>query len=354
MKLADTVKTIVFDWGDTLMVDDPRQNTPMVDWPKVSAVPGSSETLAKLHGRYHLALATSAELSTVEQIRAALARGGLNEFIDDVFTKNQLNGARKPEIGFYRGIALKLTLQPDQLLMVGDHYRADILGASAAGWFTAWYNPMQKTSTQLNPLYDLDLTSLTELPAALQQSLLPNLTQCLDWTLIEGTSAALRSHVELVACVAYTLAAWLRSAGQGVDPLLAHRGGILHDLCKMSAKGQGLNHGQAARAVLLDKGQPRLAEIARTHMLFNLIDPASSPHTWEEKLVYYADKLIEKNQILSVEQRLAGFRERYSMVPEMIDQVSAAILPLEQEICAPLNMDADELLRQMQESFFAD
>jgi putative hydrolase of the HAD superfamily len=207
MKLADTVKTIVFDWGDTLMVDDPRQNTPMVDWPKVSAVPGSSETLAKLHGRYHLGLATSAELSTVEQIRAALARVGLNEFIDDVFTKNQLNGARKPEIGFYRGIAQKLNLQPDQLLMVGDHYRADILGASAAGWFTAWYNPMQKTAPQLNPLYDLDLTSLTELPAALQQPLLPNLTQCLDWTLIEGTSAALRSHVELVACVAYTLAA---------------------------------------------------------------------------------------------------------------------------------------------------
>ena len=65
-------------------------------------------------------------------------------------------------------------------------------------------------------------------------------------------------------------------------------------------------------------------------------------------------KQIEKNQILSVEQRLAGFRERYSMVPEMIDQVSAAIRQLEQEICAPLNMDADELLRQMQESFFAD
>jgi hypothetical protein len=43
---------------------------------------------------------------------------------------------------------------------------------------------------------------------------------------------------------------------------------------------------------------------------------------------------LKRNQILSVEQRWL-VPERYSMVPEMIDQVSAAIRQLEQEICAP-------------------
>ena len=33
-------RAVIFDWGGTLMLEDPRYYGPMVDWPEVAAVDG--------------------------------------------------------------------------------------------------------------------------------------------------------------------------------------------------------------------------------------------------------------------------------------------------------------------------
>jgi len=95
-----------------------------------------------------------------------------------------------------------------------------------------------------------------------------------------------------------------------VNPILAHRGGLLHDLAK-ATHHQGMDHGQLAGEMLRQKDEPALADIADHHMLFTLLDEVRMPRTWEQKLVYYADKLVEKNELVSVDERLAGLQERY-------------------------------------------
>lgn len=71
-------KIIVFDWGNTLMVDFTDQNGRMSDWARVAAVEDAREMLSKIHGNYQIVVATNAEDSTSADVMKALQRVGLD------------------------------------------------------------------------------------------------------------------------------------------------------------------------------------------------------------------------------------------------------------------------------------
>ena len=150
-----------------------------------------------------------------------------------------------------------------------------------------------------------------------------------------------------MASVAYLLALQLRSAGVSVNPILAHRGGLLHDLAKGSHV-EGMDHGQAAAEMLRQRGEPALAAIADHHMLFTLLDENRQPRSWEEKLVYYADKLVEKGQLVSVEERLAALQERYAIDNALLTRrLMPRIKDLENEICSTIGANPEELIASL-------
>ncbi len=131
---------VLFDWGDTVMPDDPASTTPMIEWPTVQAVEGIAEVLAHLQasGRTCI-LTTSASISDEAQIRGALARVGLERFFSRIYCfKN--TGLPKGE-AFYRYILADLDLPASSALMVGDGYEKDVLIPNQVGLFAVWFNP---------------------------------------------------------------------------------------------------------------------------------------------------------------------------------------------------------------------
>ena len=121
-------------------------------------------------------------------------------------------------------------------------------------------------------------------------------------------------HSQAVAGVAYLLALWLRQNGENVNPILAQRGGLLHDLAKLHPDddfANGNDHGVLAGKILYQRGQPELAKIAIRHMIFSFEIKERCPTTWEEILVYFADKLIEGKSIVSIEERVTALELRY-------------------------------------------
>ena len=344
--------TLVFDWGDTLMQVFPQYTGPMSAWPEVEALPGAAQALAELKDKYKLVVATNAINSRSRQVRQALARAGLDDFFSAIFTAREL-GARKPALAFFHALQSVLHQEPRQLLMIGDSYRDDILGAQLAGWTTVWFNPSGKASPGLLPLHDLEITRWQELPSALASPRLPSYTTCLSWLQEQEIPYNLLDHVQGVAAAAYQLAVWLRAAGQAVDPLLAHRGGLLHDLAKLKAADRRISHGELAGLMLKDRGYPQLAEIAHRHMLFSLIEPDTQPLTWEQKLVYFADKLIERGRLASLEERIAGLRQRYPQDSQQISAILPVLRTLENEICTAAGFPASELIQRLKASFHA-
>jgi putative hydrolase of the HAD superfamily len=133
-------RTVLFDWGDTVMRDDPASAVPMLEWPAVEVVEGVAEVLAYLHacGR-RIVLATSASISDERQIRGALQRGGLDRYFSNIFCfKN--TGLPKGE-AFYRYILSDLNVPTSEVLMVGDGFEKDVKAANAVGISAVWFNP---------------------------------------------------------------------------------------------------------------------------------------------------------------------------------------------------------------------
>ena len=142
----------------------PEAEGPMVDWPRVEALPGAREALEALHGRYGLALATNAADSSEPQIRAALARVGLDAHLDRIFCFRAV-GAKKSTPGFFAHILRELGVSPGQVLMVGDDWAQDVLAPGSCGIRAVWLDT--RTGEDRRGLGIRTLHHLSQLPALL-------------------------------------------------------------------------------------------------------------------------------------------------------------------------------------------
>jgi FMN phosphatase YigB (HAD superfamily) len=130
---------VMFDWGDTIMKDDPTQNVPMVEWPIVEAIDGAKEVLRTLHSHRMIVMATSADQSDEANIRLALQRVDLEGYFDRIYCfKN--TGLRKTTEGFYRYILEDLKASSSEVLMIGDNFEGDVLAPNRAGIAAVWLN----------------------------------------------------------------------------------------------------------------------------------------------------------------------------------------------------------------------
>ncbi len=170
---APGISVVFLDWGNTLMVDSGMREGPMKDWATVEAEAGAQEALLRLRNRYRLVVATNAEDSPAPDVRFALARVGLDDYVDDVITSADV-GDHKPNYAFYRAALLHegvrgLPLDPERAVMVGDGTTNDIAGAQRAGIRTIWYNPTKRRFPEGARPPDAVIRKLADLPAAVDR-----------------------------------------------------------------------------------------------------------------------------------------------------------------------------------------
>ena len=132
--------TVLFDWGDTVMRDDPSSFVPMLEWQTVDVVENIVDVLEYLRasGR-RVVLATSASISDEGQIRGALARGGLDAYFSRIYCFKNTN-LPKGE-AFYLHILKDLRMLASEALMVGDGFEKDVEIPNQLGMFAVWFNP---------------------------------------------------------------------------------------------------------------------------------------------------------------------------------------------------------------------
>jgi len=123
-------KTILFDWGNTLMIDYPDQKGPMYKWEKVKSVKNSKKTLSYLYKKYNCCLATNAKDSTKDDISRALKRVKINKFIKDIYCFKEI-GFEKPSNEYFSKIIRDNNCK--EYLMIGDNPEIDITGAQKYG-----------------------------------------------------------------------------------------------------------------------------------------------------------------------------------------------------------------------------
>jgi FMN hydrolase / 5-amino-6-(5-phospho-D-ribitylamino)uracil phosphatase len=118
--------------------------------------------LARLGARFRLA--------TLSNGNADLVRIGLAHHFEITLHAAAL-GCAKPDARSYERLAAALTLNPAEILFVGDEPHADVIGPRAAGMQTVWVNRGRVVWPAALPAADACIADLTELEALLAAKL---------------------------------------------------------------------------------------------------------------------------------------------------------------------------------------
>jgi putative hydrolase of the HAD superfamily len=137
----------------------------MSAWPRVEAVAGIKEALARLLPDWTIALATNAADSEEHEIWSALARVGLGRLIDRVYCFRGV-GLRKSAPEYFEHVLEDLGIDRDRAVMVGDDFEADVLSANRSGIRAIWFHE-NGTETETGAMHRT-IHSLPELPEALE------------------------------------------------------------------------------------------------------------------------------------------------------------------------------------------
>ena len=185
-------------------------------------------------------------------------------------------------------------------------------------------------------------------------------------------------HSVTSAKLAVFLAQRLNDNGVQVDINLVDRACLLHDIlriCDFSSsdysrfeqpvteddkakwrrlkeKYSRLGHEYAAYK-LLKAEYPLLALTIRKHKYMALLDEAEKPTTWEEKLVYYADKRVMHDKIVPLKERLEeahtrSARQHSSTAQSKLNiaKVDSLLFRLEEQIFANIGLNPLEVTNE--------
>lgn len=188
------------------------------------------------------------------------------------------------------------------------------------------------------------------------------------------TPIHVRAHCFQVARIGEHLANKLSEAGEDVDSDLVWIAGMIHDFVRVvdfkelpedlgtdedqevwkSLRQQygGRHHAEVGAEILNEMGEEELSRIIRQHKYGSMLTE-DSPSSWEAKLVYYADKRVAHDQIVSLEERLSEGRKRYrpdTPLNEEDKKRHDAIEALEKEIFDKIDIEPSDLAAQLGET----
>jgi YjjG family noncanonical pyrimidine nucleotidase len=124
---------------------------------KANLLPFARETLDYLKDHYALHILSNG-FDDVQAVK--LEKSGIRDYFGKVIT-SETTGHRKPAREIFDYACRSIGLTSDECLMIGDNYRADILGAMDANMTAMFYNPM-RIRVERKPHFEIEC--LSEIP----------------------------------------------------------------------------------------------------------------------------------------------------------------------------------------------
>ena len=135
---------------------------------------------------------------------------------------------------------------------------------------------------------------------------IPGKEQCLKILKDSKTPSNVIEHSKAVCKVALDLANKLEKKEVKINKDLVIAASLLHDVKKVEK-----DHILAGARLLNELGFPEVADVIKKHGLANINEEESKPKTIEEKIVFYADKRVRGNKLVSLKERFDGLKVRY-------------------------------------------
>jgi len=155
----------------------------------------------------------------------------------------------------------------------------------------------------------------------------------------------IKAHSVIVERVALKIARGLMDSGFPISLEIVTAGALMHDIGKTMCLGSSDDHAAKGKGICLDNDLHEIADIVGEHVRLRGYGP-SSP-IGEKEVVYYADKRVNHDVIVSLDERLAYLLERYGRgreaICERIKGNFALCRALEKRLFAALPFQPEDL-----------
>ena len=119
----------------------------------------------------------------------------------------------------------------------------------------------------------------------------------------------IKDHSCVVGKIAEFIGQALFRHGENIDVNLVLAGALLHDIGKTECLHTDRNHALVGRDICLKHGFVDIAPLVEEHVIISLGFP--DQNISEKEIVYYADKRVNHDQIVSLDDRLLYILDKY-------------------------------------------
>ena len=136
---------------------------------------------------------------------------------------------------------------------------------------------------------------------------IPTYDECLKILKENNVPDNVVTHLKAVCNFSIKVCDLLEKKGINVNKDLVVAGALLHDIKKINSE----DHVIEGYGLVKSLGFPEVALLIKKHGLMHINKNEFVPKSWEEKIVFYADKRVKGDKIVSVDERFEYIKQRY-------------------------------------------
>ena len=140
--------------------------------------------------------------------------------------------------------------------------------------------------------------------------MIPNAEKCISLMNTYGMLDNIKAHSLKVEHVARIIAEGIKKCGINISLEKVTAGALMHDIAKTMCLGSTADHAKRGEEICLENKFFEIAEIVGEHIQLKSFKPESE--VTEKEIIYYADKRVNNNEVVTLEKRLEYLIDRYA------------------------------------------
>jgi uncharacterized protein len=140
--------------------------------------------------------------------------------------------------------------------------------------------------------------------------MIPTVDQCFELMEKYGMLENIKSHSIMVEKVANVIAREIIKSGTEISMSMITAGALMHDIGKTLCLNTRADHAAKGSEICIVNHLEEIAEIVKEHVIIEGFDPEADVN--ETEIIYYADKRINHDKLVSLDERLKYLLIRYA------------------------------------------
>lgn len=148
--------------------------------------------------------------------------------------------------------------------------------------------------------------------------MIPSVKECVALMEVYGMLDNIKAHSTIVEKVANIIARGVKEAGSSISLEKVIAGALMHDIGKTLCLDSPHDHAVKGKEICINNNFTEIAEIVGEHIRLMSYDPEGEIN--EKEIIYYADKRVNHDKVVSLEKRLEYLLDRYAKDEESLGQ----------------------------------